>query len=86
MTGSELLGQVCSAMQAMFAPCKGIQIPESGNICLWFPESWALESRIQLKESGILLTIGIQNPTSTDKDWNQVPGIGNPRRGIQRKV
>ena len=50
-----------------FAPCKGIRIPESGKILL-------LESGIQLKESGILLRIGIQNPSSTDKDWNQVPG------------
>ena len=28
------------------------------------------ESRIHLKESGIPLTIGIQNPSSTDKYWN----------------
>ena len=42
-----------------------------------------MESGIQLKESEIPLTIGIQNPSSTDKDWNQVPGIRNPRRGIQ---
>ena len=35
----------------------------------WPPESWALESEIQLKESGIPLTIEIQNPTFTDKDW-----------------
>ena len=34
-------------------------------------------------ESGIPLTIGIQNPSSTDKDWNTVPGIWNPQRGIQ---
>ena len=27
--------------------------------------------------------IGIQNPSSTDKDWNPVPGIRNPQRGIQ---
>ena len=27
---------------------------------LWNPVSWALESRIQLKESGILLRIGIK--------------------------
>ena len=50
-------------------------------------------SRIQLKESGILLTIGIQresftvvgiqNPSYTDKDWNSVRRIRNPRRGIQ---
>ena len=41
--------------------------------------SWALESGIQFKESGILLTIGIRNPSSTDKDCNLVPGIQNPR-------
>ena len=46
-------------------------------------ESWVLESGIQLKESGIPLTIGIQNPSSTDKYWNPVPGIRNPWRGIQ---
>ena len=34
-----------------------------GVFCLWNPESWALESGIQHKESGILLKIGIQNPT-----------------------
>ena len=33
-------------------------------------------------ESGILLKIGIQNPSSTDKDFNPVPGIWNPRLGI----
>ena len=33
-----------------------------------FLESWALESGIQLKESGIPLTLGIQNPSSTDKE------------------
>ena len=43
------------------------------------PESWALESRIQLKKSGIPITIGfywknIRNP---------VPATWNPRRGIQ---
>ena len=48
------------------------------NFCLWNRESGK-----QLKESGIPLTIGIQNPSSTDKDWNPVPGIRNPRRGIQ---
>ena len=46
-------------------------------------ESWALEFGIQYKESGIPLTIGIHNPSSTDKDWNPLPGIRNPRYGIQ---
>ena len=48
-----------------------------GKVCLWNPESWALESGIQLKESGI------QNPSSTYKEWNQVPGIRSLRHGIQ---
>ena len=61
-----------------FAPCiKGIR--NQGNFCLWNPESWALEFGSQLKESGILLTIGIRNLSPTDKDWNQVPGIRNLR-------
>ena len=34
-------------------------------------------------ESGVPLTIGIQNPSSTDKDWNTVARIRNPLRGIQ---
>ena len=42
-----------------------------------------MESGIQLKESGIPLTTGIQNSSSTDKNWNPVPGIRNPQRGIQ---
>ena len=41
-------------------PCKGIRIPESVQFLLWNPVSMALESRIQLKESRILLRIGIQ--------------------------
>ena len=65
------------------------------NFCLWDPES----AKILLVESGIQgigiwntaqgnrnyipLTIGIQNPSYTVKDWNPVPGIRNPRRGIQ---
>ena len=54
-----------------------------GNFSLWNLESWVLESGIQLKESGILLKIGIQKPSSTDKDCNPVPGFRNPRGGIQ---
>ena len=47
--------------------------PESGKICFWNVESWVLESGIQLKESGIPLTI--QNPSFTEKCRNPVPGI-----------
>ena len=72
-----------------FAPSKGIGIPESGKFLLVESgirenqESLVLEFGIQLKISGIPLTIGIQIPISTDKYWNPVPGIRNPRRGVQ---
>ena len=59
-----------------FTPCKGIQIPESGKILL-------MESGMQLQESGIPLTIVIQNPSSTDKYWNPVPRIRNPQCEIR---
>ena len=39
-----------------------------------------------LVESGIPLWIGIQNLSSTDKQWNPVPGIQNSRRGIQNPI
>ena len=32
-----------------------------------------------LKESRISLTIGLQNLSSSDIDWNRVPGIQNPK-------
>ena len=54
-----------------------------GNFFLWNPESWALEFGIQLKESGTLLKIGIQNPNFTNNDRNPVPGMQNLGRGIQ---
>ena len=49
-----------------------------GHFYWWNPKSWALKSGIQLNESWILLTIAIQNPSSTDKHWNSVPEIRNP--------
>ena len=36
------------------------------NFCLWNMDSWASESGIQFKGSGIALTIGIRNPRSAD--------------------
>ena len=63
-------------------------VRESG---FWNPEKFGLwnrpkseknllvESGMQLiKKSGIPLAIGIQNPSSTDKEWNPVPAIRNP--------
>ena len=54
--------------------------PESRKICLWkYPESWDLESiNIQLKGFEIPLTMGIQNPSCTDKE----PGIHYLESGI----
>ena len=64
-------------------PFKGIQIPESGNFCLWNLESWVLESVIKLNKSGIPLMI----------DWNPKSGIQiplteirNPWRRIQNPI
>ena len=52
----------------------GIRNPR--KFCRLNPKYWTLESRIPIK-------IRIQNPSSIEKDWNPVPGIGNPRGGIQ---
>ena len=60
-------------MLTSIAPCKGLRILESVKILL-------MESGIQLKESGIHLTIGIQDPT--DKHWNRVSAIRNTAQGI----
>ena len=49
-----------------------------GNVSLWNVKSWALESGIGLKESGIPLTAGIQNPSSTVNDWNPELTARNP--------
>ena len=57
-----------------------------GNFCLWNLESREVlfvESGKQFKESGIPVTIEIQNPSSTIKDWNTVPGICGVESRIQ---
>ena len=43
------------------------------------PSSTDKKSGIQYLEPAILIKIWIQNPSSTDTDWNPVPGIQNPR-------
>ena len=75
--------------------CNGIRIPESKNVLpvgsrIWEnlllnPKSWALESGIQLKESGIPPTIAIQNPTTVPLTKTEIhhQEIRNPRSGIQ---
>ena len=44
----------------------GIQNPE--NSCLLDLQSWTLESAVHVKETGIPQTIGIPNPSSTEKE------------------
>ena len=65
-------------MNITFRPGKEIRTPESAKCFLlesgireffwWNLESWVLESIIQLKETGMVLTIEIRNPSSIDKE------------------
>ena len=56
-------------------------IQNLGKVCMWNPASWALESVVDLELSGILQTIEIRNPNSTNKESGlPVPGIRKPRR------
>ena len=61
---------VKSGIQKIFA----FRIWNLGNFCFWNSESRAWKCGTQLHESGIPLTIGIQNPSSTRNS-----GIQNPR-------
>ena len=63
-------------------PCKGIRIPEWRKFEFWNPECKPLESRIQNKESGILLTIQVPQVKKLESSsWNpeSTGGIQNPR-------
>ena len=55
--------------------CGSFLSPHTRGIRLWNP----LSEKLLLVESGIPLSIGIQNLSSTEKYWNPVPGIRNPR-------
>ena len=59
-----------SLLTPIVFPMKGTGILEFWKFFLWNPESWAFEYGIQLKESGIPLKNGIQDPGATDKDGN----------------
>ena len=48
-------------------------------------ESWALESCIQLKESGILLMIGIRNPSTTDKE-SAIQYLESGMHGVESRI
>ena len=52
---------------------------------LWNTKFWALESEIQLKESGIPQTIGIPNPSYSKK--NQESSTLNPGiNGVESRI
>ena len=55
--------------------CKGIWIPESEKFLLVESGTWAFESGIQLKESGIPMTIGIRNPSSSKDKESGIHGV-----------
>ena len=54
--------------QDLFTPFR-VQNPE--KFFLWNPESWVLESRIQLKDSRILLTVSIGNSMIFSDIWHK---------------
>ena len=64
-------------------------VTKSGNfLYLWIPESrkfTLVEAGFCALESGVPVTVGIGNPSSTDKESRkfQFKGIRNARRGIQ---
>ena len=67
-----------------FKPCYRIRNPR--KFCLWNPESWVLESGIQIKVSGILITIEIKNSTVLQKNTGiqyLEPGIHSVESRIQ---
>ena len=81
---SKLRANLITSPKLVSDPFMGFRNP--GNFTLGIRNRGpALESRlIHLKEFEILLTIGIQNPSSTDKDWNPVTEIWtDPQRRIQ---
>ena len=79
MTSPHSVRDPDSEMREIFV--LGIRNP--GKFCLRNLESWALESGVKFKESGIPVTNEIQNLSFTDKDWDPVPGIHNSLRGNQ---
>ena len=79
-----MCGHACSdAHSVLIDLINSPHVSESANHDSGIQEKLLVETRINLKESGIPPTIRIQNPSSTDKNWNPVRGIRNPRHAIQ---
>ena len=87
--GSSIFSRGRRALTDCASPCfsphvRESVIPESGKILR--VDSGILGFGIRNtahKESRTPLAIGIQNPSSPQKDWNPAPGIRNPWRGIR---
>ena len=87
-TPQQLTPSVCCGTVSMFPVYLSPHVRESGSrslekLGLRNPESWAWESGIQPKKSRIPLTIGIRNPSSTEKDlessnWTPESTARNP--------
>ena len=56
-----------------------------GNFNLWNPESWALESVIQLKESGIPQRNGIWNPSFIDEE-SEIQYLESGTHGVESRI
>ena len=64
---------------SLVTPCKAIRIPDSGFRNLRHFRLWNRKSgKILPSESGIPLSIEIQNPRSIVNYWNPTPAIRNP--------
>ena len=83
--GSPKFIRLCIETSSCWCLDRGTKMMNQESL-FWNQEFWALESEIQLdKESGIRLTIGIRNPSSTDKDRNHLLRIRNPQRRVQHQ-
>ena len=69
-----------------FAPCKRIQVSESGKFFIVGFGIFSFGIRNTAQGIQIPLKIRIRNLSSTDKDRNPVPGIRNPTRAAVGKM
>jgi len=74
--------KILSALERLHVTESGFWNPE--KFCWGNQDSWALESGIQIKNSGeIPLTFGIQNLSSAGKDWNPLTWLPKSYTGFR---
>ena len=59
--------------------------PNPGNFCFWNLKSWPLESGIQLKKSGVPLTIKTLNPRSSGKE-SKIEYLESGIHGVEPRI